>query len=69
MNVNATCNRFDYALKNMSSEIVDPLFNATQTSPSIGDAPTTSSSISTKTMRRKVMKIEQLSSKLKFQVT
>ena len=53
----------------MSSEIVDPLFNATQTSPSIGDALTTSSSISTKTMRRKVMKIEQLSSKLKFQVT
>ncbi|MGD9673042.1 MAG: hypothetical protein AB7U98_06130 [Candidatus Nitrosocosmicus sp.] len=50
INANATSNRFDYALKNMSTEIEDSLFNVTQPSHSIGDALTTSSLISNKTL-------------------
>jgi hypothetical protein len=46
VNAPLTGNGFNDALNNASSEIEDYLSNTTQTAPSIGDALTTSSSIS-----------------------
>jgi hypothetical protein len=49
VNAQSTVNEFGGALNNISSEVGESISNATQTAPSIGDALTTSNSISNHT--------------------